>query len=126
MNLRGSGRLPLITSSAPANFAVMDHRLRGTAVRRRLVALVPRERGQRGDKISRRRADSLVQVASAHFKATRRRLPVGAVLFYRNAHHFREQRLDGPDRRPGILAPRLRIQVSGRILWIDQIRLQKG
>jgi hypothetical protein len=51
-------------------------------------------RGQRGDKISRRRADSLVQVASANFKATRRRLPVGAVLFYRNADHFYEQRLD--------------------------------
>jgi hypothetical protein len=51
-------------------------------------------RGQRGDKISRRHADSLVQVASAHFKATRRRLPVGAVLFYRNADHFCEQRLD--------------------------------
>jgi hypothetical protein len=39
-------------------------------------------------KISRRRADSLVQVASAYFKATRRRLPVGAVLFYRNADDF--------------------------------------
>jgi hypothetical protein len=25
-----------------------------------------------------------------------------------------------------ILGPRLRFQVSGRILWIDQIRLQKG
>ena len=31
---------------------------------------------------------------SAHFKATRRRLPVGAVLFYRTADDFREQRLD--------------------------------
>jgi hypothetical protein len=51
-------------------------------------------RGQRGDKISRRRADSLVQVASAYFKATRRRLPVGAVLFNRNTDDFREQRLD--------------------------------
>src|SRR4029450_7059529 len=39
-------------------------------------------------------ADSLVQVASAYFKATRRRLPVGAVVFYRNADDFREQRLD--------------------------------
>src|SRR6266403_2027314 len=112
MNLRGSGRLPLITSSAPANFAVMDHRLRGTAVRRRLVALVPRERGQRGDKISRRRADSLVQVASAHFKATRRRLPVGAVLFYRTPVWPVEALLTEMMGVPGILAPRLRIQVS--------------
>jgi hypothetical protein len=51
-------------------------------------------KGQRGDKISRLRADSLVQVASLHFKATPRWLAVGAVLFNRNADDFREQRLD--------------------------------
>ena len=37
---------------------------------------------------------ALTDSKSAHFKATRRRLPVGAVLFYRTADDFREQRLD--------------------------------
>jgi hypothetical protein len=41
------------------------------------------------------RAASLLRPSvSAHFKATRRRLPVRAVLFNRNADDFREQRLD--------------------------------
>jgi hypothetical protein len=37
---------------------------------------------------------TLADSKSAHFKATRRRLPVSTVLFYRRADDFREQRLD--------------------------------
>lgn len=37
---------------------------------------------------------ALADSKSAHFKATRRRLPVGAVFFYRNADDFSEQCLD--------------------------------